>query len=300
MNPETDKKELVEFDDIKSRIFMIRGVQVMLDSDLAKLYAVETKALNQAVKRNLNRFPEKFRFLLSDSEKDELVTICDRFDKLKHSSFNPYAFTEQGVAMLSAVLKSELAVNISIQIMEAFVVMRHSIAKNDLVFQRIDRLEIKQVENDKNFEKLFNALESKQLRPKQGVFFDGQIFDAHNFVSDLVRSAEKSIVLIDNFVDDSVLTLFSKRKSGVTLKILTKNVTKQLQLDFKKFNEQFPPAEMQEFDLSHDRFMIIDDSQVYHIGASLKDLGRKWFAFSRMDFNSTFKLLMKIKKKFFV
>lgn len=293
MSRETDRNELVRFDDIKSRIFTIRGVQVMLDSDLAKLYAVETKALNQAVKRNLNRFPEKFRFLLSDSEKDELVTICDRFDKLKHSSFNPYAFTEQGVAMLSAVLKSELAVNISIQIMEAFVVMRHSIAKNDLVFQRIDRLEIKQVENDKNFEKLFNALESKQLRPKQGVFFDGQIFDAHNFVSSLVRSAEKSIILIDNFVDDTVLTLFSKRKNRVHLRILTRTISKQLQLDMKKFNEQFPPAEIKEFDLSHDQFMIIDDSAVYHIGASLKDLGRKWFAFSKMDIETT-KMLSKI------
>jgi len=132
-----------------------------------------------------------------------------------------------------------------------------------------------------------------ELPPKEGVFFDGQIFDAHNFVSDLARSAEKSIILIDNFVDDSVLTLFAKRKSGVTLKILTKNVTKQLQLDVKKFNEQFPPAEMQEFDLSHDRFLIIDDSQVYHIGASLKDLGKKWFAFSKMDIEAT-KMLSKM------
>jgi len=122
-----------------------------------------------------------------------------------------------------------------------------------------------------------------ELPPKEGIFFNGQVFDAHNFVSDLVRSAEKSITLIDNFVDDTVLTLFAKRKNGVTLKILTKNVTKQLQLDMKKFNEQFPVAEILEFDLSHDRFLIIDDSQVYHIGASLKDLGKKWFAFSKMD-----------------
>jgi hypothetical protein len=168
--------------------------------------------------------------------------------------------------------------------MRAFVSMRHIIASNEQMFHRMDSLEKWRLETDPKIEKVLTALQNRQLQPKQGVFFDGQIFDAHNFVSDLVRSAEKSIILIDNFVDDTVLTLFAKRKSGVTLKILTKTVSKQLLLDMKKFNEQFPPAEIQEFDLSHDRFLIIDDSQVYHIGASLKDLGKKWFAFSKMEF----------------
>jgi len=143
------------------------------------------------------------------------------------------------------------------------------------------------LESDKKFEIIFKAMESDQPLPKQGIFFDGQVFEAHKFVSDIVRSAEKSIILIDNFVDDTVLTLFSKRKEGVTLKILTRNVTKQLQLDIQKFNKQFPPAEIKEFNHSHDRFMIIDDRDIYLFGASLKDLGRKWFGFSKMDVETT-------------
>ena len=155
--------------------------------------------------------------------------------------------------------------------------------------KQVNENKMKIIEHDQQLEQLVR----QALPPKEGVFFDGQIFDAHNFVSDLVRSAEKSIILIDNFVDDTVLTLFAKRKSGVTLKILTKTFSKQLLLDMKKFNEQFPPAEIQEFDLSHDRFLIIDDSEVYHIGASLKDLGKKWFAFSKMELSTAHKLLAK-------
>jgi hypothetical protein len=279
--------EIIKVDDIQSRIFTIRGMQVMIDSDLAEFYGVKTKALNQAVKRNLNRFPDKFRFLLFDSEKYELVTNCDRFKMLKHSASNPYAFTEQGVAMLSAVLKSEVAVEISILIMDAFVSMRKIISKHHDLFKIIYEINKKQIEyqlsTEKKFEKVFNAIKSKDLWPDQGIFFQGQIFDAYKLVSDIVRSAEKSIVLIDNYVDDTVLTLFSKRKKGVHLKILTKNLSKQLMLDLKKFNEQFPPAEIKGFNQSHDRFMIIDDKDLYHFGASLKDLGKKCFGFSKMD-----------------
>ena len=282
MSSETDSKELVRFDDIKSRIFTIRGVQVMLDNDLAQIFSVETKRLNEQVKRNKERFPENFCFQLNEKEVDILRS------HFATSSWGgrrtkPYVFTEHGVTMLTTVLKSPTAVAMSIKIINAFIAMRKFILENAQIFQRLDSLEIRQSEADNKIEKVLSVLENRQLRPKQGVFFDGQIFDAHNFVSDLVRSAEKSIVLIDNFVDDTVLTIFAKRKSGVTLKILTKNATKQLALDMKKFNEQFPPAEIQEFDLSHDRFMIIDDSAVYHIGASLKDLGKKWFAFSKME-----------------
>jgi len=283
--------ELIKVDDIRSRIFTIRGVQVMLDIDLAELYCVETKVLNQAVKRNKNRFPERFMFMMSDEEKKELVTNCDRLRRLKHSSSNPYAFTEQGVAMLSAVLKSDTAVDISIKIMDAFVSMRHFIAENLKVFQRFDIIEKKQIgyqlESDKKFDIIFKAMENNQLSPKQGVLFDGQVFDAHKLVSDIIRSAEKSIILIDNYVDDTVLTLFSKRKQGVMLKILTKNLSKQLLLDIQKFNEQCPPAEIKEFNHSHDRFLIIDDCDLYHFGASLKDLGKKWFGFSKMDVEVT-------------
>jgi hypothetical protein len=288
---------MIKIDEIKNRIFTIRGMQVMLDSDLAELYGVETNALNQAVKRNRNRFPERFLFMLSDEEKKELVTNCDRLRRLKHSSSNPYSFTEQGVAMLSAVLKSKIAVDVSIKIMDAFILMRHFISENLKVSQRFEIIEKKQIEyqleSDKKFDIIFEAMENNKLPPKQGIFFDSQVFDAHKFVSDIVRSAEKSIVLIDNYVDDTVLTLFSKRKQGVALKILTKNLSKQLQLDTQKFNEQFPPAEIIEFNHSHDRFMIIDDSDLYHFGASLKDLGKKWFGFSKMDVEVT-KMLAKI------
>lgn len=281
------ENELIRLDDIKNRIFTIRGMQVMLDSDLAELYGVSTKVFNQAVKRNTDRFPEKYMFMVNDDEFASLRSQIVTSNKRGGRRYLPKVFTEQGVAMLSAVLKSDTAIQISVKVIDAFVEMRHFITENFWISQRIDFVEKKQIEykseSDKKFDLLFEALENNKLPPKQGVFFNGQVFDAHKFVSDLVRSAEKSVVLIDNYIDDTVLTLFAKRKNGVTLKILTKNVTQQLQLDMKKFNEQFPEVEIQEFDQSHDRFMIIDSCVVYHIGASLKDLGKKWFAFSKMD-----------------
>jgi hypothetical protein len=274
--------EIIKVDDIQSRIFTVRGMQVMLDRDLAELYGVETKVLNQAVKRNKERFLDSFYFMLSNQE---FIHLRSHFvtSSWGGTRKTPYVFTETGVAMLSAVLKSTVAVKMSIKIMKAFVSMRHLIASNSLIFQRLDAVEIRQIETDTKIEKVLNALESNDVKPNQGIFFQGQIFDAYKLVSDIVRSAEKSIVLIDNYVDDTVLTLFSKRKKGVHLKILTKNLSKQLMLDLKKFNEQFPPAEIKEFNQSHDRFMIIDDKDLYHFGASLKDLGKKCFGFSKMD-----------------
>jgi len=287
--------ELIKIDDIKSRIFTIRGMQVMIDSDLAEFFGVETKRLNEQVRRNILRFPEEFCFKLSKEEKNKAVAICDHLQNLKYSPHLPYVFTEQGVAMASALINSDIAVMMSIKIMKAFVAMRHFISNNGDIFKRMETVEIKLLETDNKIEKVLSALESKQIQPKQGIFFDGQIFEAHKFVSDIVRSAEKSIILIDNYVDDTVLTLFSKRKQGVTLKILTKNLSKQLLLDTQKFNEQFPPVEIKEFNHSHDRFMIIDDRDLYHFGASLKDLGKKWFGFSKMDVEVT-KMLAKLLK----
>ncbi|HPS31680.1 MAG TPA: ORF6N domain-containing protein [bacterium] len=291
-----DKAELIKFDEIQSRIYTIRGVQVMLDRDLAELYNTETKLLNRAVKRNKERFPESFMFELTDDENLRFQIGTSKTHGGRR--YLPNVFTESGIAMLSAVLKSDIAIKVSIRIMEAFVAMRKFINQNAEVFYQISSVEKKlveyKIETDIKIEKVLSALENKQLQPRQGIFYNGQIFDAHVFVSDLIRSAEKSIILIDNFVDDTVLTLFSKRKSGVHLKILTKTISKQLALDVKKFNKQFPVAEIQEFDLSHDRFMIIDDSSVYHIGASLKDLGRKWFAFSKMEIDGTRKMLSEI------
>ena len=281
--------------DIRDRIFTFRGVQVMIDRDLAELYDVSTKRLNEQVKRNIERFPELFRFQLSDDEKNELVANCDRFEKLKHSTVNPYAFTEQGVAMLSAVLRSATAVKVSIQIIQAFVEMKKFITTNAAIFQRLEKVELKQIETDKKFEQIFKAIEDKSIKPKQGIFFNGQIFDAYKFVSGLVRKANNSILLIDNYIDETVLDLFSKKKKNVKVTILTARTTMDLHLDVQKFNAQYPTLEIKKFSKAHDRFLILDDKDVYHFGASLKDLGKKWFAFSKMD-KTAFALMDNLKK----
>lgn len=269
--------------DRQNLICMIRGCPVMIDRDLAGMYQVETKVLNQAVRRNQERFPHHFRFQLNEKERDELVTNCDRFEKLKHSSVLPYAFTEQGVAMLSAVLKSPVAVQVSICIMDAFVELRRVVEAHSELSVRVNRLELKQSEHDQAFEKLFSALDSRQIKNRQGVFFDGQTFDAYSFVSDIIRSADTSIELIDNYIDDSVLLLLTKRKPGVSARIYTKRIPASLQQDLARHNQQYEPVEIRQFDKAHDRFLIIDRQKVYHIGASLKDLGHKWFAFSVID-----------------
>lgn len=277
---------LIPIENLQKMIFTIRSVQVMIDRDLAELYQVENKRLNEQVKRNSSRFPETFRFQLTDSEKKELVANCDRFEGLKHSSVNPYAFTEQGVSMLSAVLRSETAIQVSIRIINAFVEMRKFLVANASLFERLETVEKRQlsfeIKTDENFEKVFKALESQE-EPRQGIFYNGQVFDAYTFAADLVRSAKKSLVLIDNYIDDSVLTLFSKRKKGVKAKLFTKTISKQLKLDLQKHNEQYPEIEVKTFAEAHDRFLILDESTVYHIGASLKDLGKKWFAFSKFE-----------------
>ena len=275
-------KEIIHIEEIKTKIYTIRGVQVMLDSDLAKLYGVETRVLNQAVKRNKERFPEDFMFQLTKEELDSLrsqIVISSWGGR----RYLPYAFTEQGVAMLSAVLKSKTAVEVSIKIMKAFVAMRKFILKNTEIFSRLEKVEYKLNEHDKKFEVLFDALANKDDIPNQGIFFDGQIFDAYKFACDLIRSAKKSIVLIDNYIDESVLTLLTKRKPEVKAVIYVGKITKQIELDLKKHNAQYPPVEIKEVKNIHDRFLIIDDKDVYHIGASLKDLGKKVFAFSKID-----------------
>lgn len=271
--------------EIESKIHTIRGAQVMLDSDLAALYRVETKVLNQAVKRNSERFPSMFMFQLTSEEHDSLRSqiVTLNTGRGRHRKYLPYAFTEQGVAMLSAVLRSATAVRMSIAIIHAFVEMRHFLALNGQIFQRIDSLEKRQVETDAKIEKVLNALGTKEIAPRQGVFFDKEVFDAYRFVADLVRKAKRSIILIDNYVDDTVLTLFSKRKKGVSLSILTKTVPQELALDVTKHHSQFPPVTVAVFPYAHDRFLILDECEVYHFGASLKDLGKRWFAFSRLD-----------------
>ena len=284
---------------VNDLILTLRSQPVLVDADLAALYGVTTKALNQAVQRNIERFPKDFKFQLNQEEKDELVTNCDRFKRLKHSSTLPQAFTEQGVAMLSAVLRSETAVKTSISIMNAFVAMRQFIQTNNTLMQRMSSLELQQMalakDTQTQFEKVFSELaEKNNVEPTQGVFFDGQIFDAYRFVSDLLRQATHSVVLIDNYVDDRVLDQLNKRNAGTTATILCKKISRSLQNDLDRHNAQYPPIRVIEFSLSHDRFLILDESQVYHLGASLKDLGNKWFAFSRLD-ASALKVMDRIK-----
>ena len=288
---------IYESSEIQRKILTIRNEKVMIDNDLAEFYGIKTKALNQAIKRNMERFPSEFMFQLTKKEKEELVTKCDHLERLKYSPTLPYVFTEQGVAMLSAVLKSNTAVSMSIQIIGAFVEMRKFIVTNAGVFQRLDKLEYKQIETDKKFEQVFNALQSKDFEPRQGIFFEGQTFDAYKFVSSLIRKAESSILLIDNYIDETVLDLLTKKKKNVEVTILTANLIKALKLDEKKFNSQYSHITIKEFKKAHDRFIIIDNKDVYQFGASLKDIGKKWFAFSKFD-KSAFSLLENLRNVF--
>ncbi|MFA5804227.1 MAG: ORF6N domain-containing protein [Melioribacteraceae bacterium] len=299
---EESKNKIIVFDaaSIQRKIYTVRDAQVMLDSDLADFYGVETRRLNEQVKRNMERFPEEFMFQLTKEENENLMSqIAISSSEYGGRRKLPYVFTEQGVAMLSGVLKSKTAVKMSIQIIGAFVAMRRFIINNAQIFQRINTVEKRQLkhemETDEKFEKLLNGLQNKDLVPKQGIFYDGQIFDAYKFVAGLIRKAEKSILLIDNYIDETVLDLFTKKKKNVAVTILTANLNKSLLLDEKKFNSQYPSVIIKEFNKAHDRFLIIDDKDVYHLGASLKDLGRKWFAFSKLD-KSALELLENLKK----
>ncbi|MDT8412717.1 MAG: ORF6N domain-containing protein [Vicingaceae bacterium] len=299
------KELIISKKQIENRIFTIRAMQVMLDYHLAELYDVETKRVNEQVKRNSKRFPESFMFQLSDSEWESLRSQIATTEKEKGLQSQiattkrrtlPYVFTEQGVAMLSAVLNSDTAVSVSIQIMDAFVKMRYILLENSLINHRLDKIERKQLENDQQFEQVFKALESKDVIPHQGVFFDGQVFDAYELASKIIRSAKKSIILIDNYMNESTLTHLSKKKKNVNVLLLSKTISKQLTLDVQKANEQYGNFTTKTFTQSHDRFLIIDNQEVYHLGASLKDLGKKWFAFSKMDKSSVENMMNKVKK----
>ena len=268
---------------LQSLILTIRGKQVMLDRDLAELYQVDTRVLNQAVKRNIVRFPESFRFQLTPDEEESLRSQIVTSSQHGGRRYLSYAFTEQGIAMLSAVLRSDIAIQVSIQIMQAFVQMRSFLLNNAALFQRLGQVEQKQQLSDQRIDALFQAMEAASLPVKQGIFFDGQVFDAYVFANKLIKSANEQIVLIDNYIDESVLTMLSERKSKVRVTLLTSNVTKKLELDVDKHNQQYPGVELKPFSKAHDRFLIIDQHQIYHLGASLKDLGKKWFAFSKLE-----------------
>ncbi len=274
----------------------------MLDKDLAMLYGVETRALNQAVKRNIQRFPSDFRFQLTMEEcsKSQIVTLnAGRGQNIKKL---PYAFTEQGVAMLSSVLRSHTAIEVNIQIMRAFVSMRHFMVSNASIFNRLETIEYHQLEmqkhqqeTDKRIDEVFRRLDEGNAKPMQGVFYNGQVYDAYAFVSNLIKSAKEHIILIDNYVDETVLTLLDKRGKGVSAVIYTQLISRQLQLDIDRHNAQYAQIDVETFRWSHDRFLCIDDD-VYHIGASIKDLGKKWFGFSRMEILTPDELVERINR----
>ncbi len=279
---------------IKDKIHNIRNQQVMLDRDLAELYGVKPIRLREQVKRNIDRFPDDFMFQLNEKEVDFMVSQNAIPSRQYLGGSLPLVFTEQGVSMLSAVLKSEIAIIMSLKIIRAFVSMRKLISQNILMFERFERIEQRLNIHDENFDKLFEALEDKTLKPKQGIFYDGQIFDAYVFVNDLLKLATNEILLIDNYIDETVFTLFSKYPN-IKIKIYTANISKQLKLDFEKYSKQYQNIELIQFKNSHDRFLIIDKKDVYHLGASLKDLGKKWFAFSKFDIES-FDILKRLKQ----
>ncbi len=268
---------------IQSKIYTIRGIQVMLDRDLAALYEVETKRLNEQVKRNKGRFPSEFLFQLTKQEKNQLVANCDRLQPLKHSTVKPYVFTEHGVAMLSAVLNSKTAIKANIQIIKTFVNIRKVISSNSLILDRVTSIEQKQLKTDKKVDSILNAIENKDIQIKPQIFFNGKVFDAHTLLSKLIKKAKKDIVLIDNYIDENTLSLLTKRKKACKATIYTKSISKTLKLDLEKHNEQYPEIKIKVFKKSHDRFLILDKKEVYHIGASLKDLGKKICAISKFE-----------------
>ncbi|NCE97874.1 ORF6N domain-containing protein [Emergencia sp. 1XD21-10] len=275
--------EVTQFD-IKSMIYVVRNQQVMIDSDLAMLYQVETKRLNEAVKRNIARFPEEFRFQLNVEETESLRSqfATSKEDEMKKGGrrYLPYVFTEQGIAMLSAVLRSDVAVQVSISIMKSFVEMRRFISNNALLFERISTVELRQLEyqkqTDEKLEQIFEYI-SEHEESNQKVFFDGQIYDAFSLIVSLIQKADKEITLIDGYVDVGTLNLLSKKKENVAVKVYTLKRTKLTKTDVENFNAQYPTLEVKYTKVFHDRFLILDRTTAYHVGASLKDAGKKCF-----------------------
>ena len=284
-----------EVEDIKQKIYTIREKQVILDSDIAKLYEVETKKLNQAVKRNIERFPEEFCFQLTEEEyeslRSQIVTLKIQ-GRGQHRKYLPYAFTEQGVAMLSTVLRSDKAIRVSINIMKAFTEMRNFILNNKMLFEKISNIELKQIEyqksTDDKFEKVFKYI-SEHKEKEQKIFFDGQVYDAFSMIIDLIKKAKNEIILIDNYVDIDTLNILSKKNDKVNVEIYTKSNTKLNANDINKFNLQYPKLEVKYTEVFHDRFLILDKKYIYHIGASIKDVGKKCFGITLIKYEAIIK-----------
>ncbi len=294
-------------EEIKNLIYTIRGKQVMLDSDVAMLYHYPTKRINEAVNRNKQRFPENFCFQLTDEEykslrfknftfneinskdinednslRSQIATLDESAGRGKHRKYLPYVFTEQGIAMLSGLLKNDIAIQVSINIMNAFVEMRKFLAVNGQLFERLTNVEYKLLEHDKKFDKVFDQLQNEE-NIKQKIFFEGQIYDAYSLIIDIFKKANKKILIIDNYIDDSVLKMLTKKNKNIEVVILTSDKSKIQKIDIQKFNKEYPILKVAKTNKFHDRFIVIDNKEMYHLGASIKDLGKKCFGINRIE-----------------
>ena len=294
---EDTKEVMVQERAIKNLIYVIRGQQVMMDSDLAALYQVETKALNRQMKRNIARFPEEFCFQLTELEFENLRCQIGT-SSLENVNYGgrrylPYVFTEQGIAMLSAVLRSEIAVQVSVRIMKTFVEMRRYLANETFVLEKVNKLESKLLEGDikrqqfeekteSRFEQIFTYI-SEHEEVTQKIFFEGQIYDAFSLLTELISKAEKELVLIDNYVDIGTLNILAKTQPGVKAVVYTAKTTKLSKGDVDRFNQQYPMLEVRHTGAFHDRFLLVDGLYAYHIGASIKDAGKKCFGINKME-----------------
>ena len=294
-------------EEINNLIYTIRGKQVMLDSDVAMLYHYPTKRINEAVNRNKQRFPENFCFQLTDEEykslrfknftfneinskdinednslRSQIATLDESAGRGKHRKYLPYVFTEQGIAMLSGLLKNDIAIQVSINIMNAFVEMRKFLAVNGQLFERLTNVEYKLLEHDKKFDKVFDQLQNEE-NIKQKIFFEGQIYDAYSLIIDIFKKANKKILIIDNYIDDSVLKMLTKKNKNIEVVILTSDKSKIQKIDIQKFNKEYPILKVAKTNKFHDRFIVIDNKEMYHLGASIKDLGKKCFGINRIE-----------------
>jgi len=272
-------------EDIKNLIYTIRGKQVMLDSDVARLFEYATKDLNRNVKNNIERFPEYYCFQLTNEEYKSLR--CKNFTlnengRGQHRKYLPYVFTEYGITMLAGLLKSEVAVNVSIRIVNTFIEMRKILYSNNQIFERLTSVEYKLLDHDKKFDEVFNQLQLEE-NIKQRIFFDGQIYDAYSLIVDIIKKAHKKILIIDNYIDDSVLKMLAKKKNNVEVVILTSNHSNIQNIDIQKFNKEYPTLKVAKTNKFHDRFIVLDNKEMYHLGASIKNLGKKCFGINKIE-----------------
>ncbi len=284
--PVNEELNVVKYgtENIRNLIYTIRGKQVMLDSDVARLFEYETKDINRNVKNNIDRFPEYYCFQLTE---DEYEALRCKFFTLKgrgqHRKYLPYVFTEHGITMLAGILKSRVAINVSIKIIDTFVEMRKFILNNAQLFKRLTTMEYKMLEHDKKFGEVFDELQrNKNEEFKQQIFFNGQIYDSYSLIIDIIKTAQNKILIIDNYIDDTILKMLTKKNKNVEVVILTSENSNITKLDIQKFNKEYPTLKVAKTDKFHDRFIVIDNKELYHIGASLKDLGKKCFAISKI------------------